>query len=99
MLLSSLGALYEEKSVLSESTPLSSGSASFAGLGVQVGATWAKSAFRSPRSCLEVPSRSGQDRQVGLVGLVLLSELWKRPRTSPESSRIGGQSLSKRQDI
>ena len=79
MLLSSLGALYEEKSVLSESTPLSSGSASFAGLGVQVGATWAKSVFRSPKSCLEVPSQSGQDRQVGPVGSVLLSELWNRP--------------------
>ena len=88
MLLSSLGALYEEKSVLSESTPLSSGSASFAGLGVQVGATWTKSPVRSPKSGLEMPSQSGQDRQVWPVGAVLLPELWKSPQTTRELSQV-----------
>ena len=97
--LSTLGLLYAEKLDLAISMPLSSGSASFAGLGVQVGATWAKSAFRSPKSCLEVPSQSGQDRQVGPVGSVLLSELWNRPEKSWDSSQARGQSLSKRQDI
>ena len=57
--------------------PLSSGIAVCAGSTVQVGATWAKSAVRSPKSGLEMSSQSGQDRQVWQISSVLLSELWE----------------------
>ena len=56
--LSRLGLLYAEKLDLAISMPLSRGIAVCAGPGVQVGATWAKSPVRSPKSGLEVPSRS-----------------------------------------
>ena len=80
--LSTLGLLYAEKLDLAILMPLSSGIAVCAGSAVQVGATWAKSAVRSPKSGLEVPRQSGQDRQVGPVGLVLLSTLCERMETS-----------------
>ena len=92
-------ATLTEKLDLAISMPLSSGIAVCAGPGVQVGATWAKSPVRSPKSGLEVPSQSGQDSQVGRSVRGALSKLWKPPRRSPDLSRVGGQSLSKRQVI
>ena len=71
-----LGLLYAEKLDLAILMPFSSGIAVCAGPAVQVGATWSKSAVRSPKSGLEVPSQSGQDRQVWPISSVLLSELW-----------------------
>ena len=97
--LSTLGLLYAEKLDLAISMPLSSGIAVCAGPGVQVGATWAKSPVRSPKSCLEVPSQSGQDSQVGRSVRGALSKLWKSPGLGPDLSQARGQSLSKRQDI
>ena len=64
MLLSSLGLLYEEKFVFREATPLSSGLASFAGPGVQVGATWAKKSHPNGPKWLRRGSQSGQDGRV-----------------------------------
>ena len=64
VLLSSLGLLYEEKFVFRESTPLSSGLASYAGPGVQVGATWAKKSHPNGPKWLRRGSQSGQDGRV-----------------------------------
>ena len=64
MLLSSLGLLYDKKNAFRESTPLSSGSASFAGPGVQVGATWAKKSLPNGPKWLRRGSQSGQDGRV-----------------------------------
>ena len=58
-----------------------------------------KSRTRSVQNGCEMASQRGQDRQVWLVGSVFLSKLWESPETSPELSQVGGQSLSKRQNI
>ena len=64
VLLSSLGVLYEEKFAFREPTPLSSGLASFAGPGVQVGATWAKKSHPNGSKWLRRGGQSGQDGRV-----------------------------------
>ena len=73
MLSTSLGVPDEEKLVFRESTPLSSGLASFAGPGVQVGATWAK---KSHPNGPKWPGRgksegSGQSSLAGRFGLAV----------------------------
>ena len=92
VLLSSLGLLYEEKSDSRGSTPLSSGLASFAGPGVQVGATWAqKSHPNGPkwprRGKSEWPGQSSLADQFSLAIRVM--------ETAPPQPRLKSSQRSK----
>ena len=97
--LSTLGLLYAEKLDLAISMPLSSGIAVCAGPGVRVGAIWVQTPrpngpkwFRKAR-----PEWPGQASLAGRPGLAV--NVMRIIGTQPDLSRIGGQSLSKRQDI
>ena len=69
-------AILLEKCDLCNSMPLSSGIDTIAGPGPKLEPLGQKSRARSVQNCLEVASQRGQDSQVWLVGLVLLSGLW-----------------------
>ena len=97
--LSTLGLLYAEKLDLAISMPLSSGIAVCAGPGVQVGATGAEKSRPSGPKWL----RRAKSSKVWTVGARCSVEVMgiarEPPHRSPDSSRVRGQSLSKRQVI
>ena len=69
------GVIFSKKCRSADSMPLSSGSAIFAGFGVQVGAAGAQNAYRRP--ALATFGRLGDGRVRGA-----LSELWKLSQTA-----------------
>ena len=86
------------------SMPLCGGIATLPGLGDQVGAAWAKQKSNTKSVGMEKNGFDGPSRSkvwtVGARCSVEVMEIAREsPRRRPDLSRIGGQSLSKRQVI
>jgi hypothetical protein len=88
-----------EKCVFAISMPLSSGMATCAGSGVQVGAMWAYKSRPNGPKWLRRSSRSEVWTVSARSSVGVMEIARELPHRSPDSSQVGGQSLSKRQVI